>query len=237
MNTFLLVHGAWESGWVWQSVTPLLEKAGHKVYAPSLTGLGERSHLLNKEVNLETHIQDILNLIKWERLKNITLVGHSYGGMVVSGVADKAYKQINSLIYLDAFIPKDGQSLLDLMLPDRAENIIKSAKNEGKGWKVPTKAAPLQDITSEKEINLLNTLCTPHPFASMTQKIKLLNNEQKISKKAFILASKFQPTVFTKFAEQALGLDWPVKNIDTHHFTMISKPRETADAIMKYALH
>ena len=129
MNTFLLVHGAWESGWVWQSVTSLLEKAGHKVYAPSLTGLGERSHLLNKEVNLETHIQDILNLIKWERLKNITLVGHSYGGMVVSGVADKAYKQIKSLIYLDAFIPKDGQSLLDLMLPDRAENIIKSAKN------------------------------------------------------------------------------------------------------------
>jgi hypothetical protein len=75
MNTFLLVHGAWESGWVWQSVTPLLEKTGHKVYTPSLTGLGERSHLLNKDVNLETHIQNILNLIKWERLKNITLVG------------------------------------------------------------------------------------------------------------------------------------------------------------------
>jgi|SRR5690242_16179024 len=115
MATFVLIHGAWESGWVWKAVEQHLRAARHDVFRPSLTGLGERSHLLSSAVDLEMHIADILNLIKWEKLQNVTLVGHSYGGMVATGVADRAYERIGSLIYLDAFMPKNGQSLLELI--------------------------------------------------------------------------------------------------------------------------
>ena len=112
-KTFVLVHGAWGGGWVWRRVADLLEARGHKVYTPTLTGLGERSHLLDAKVNLSTHITDTVNVIKWERLDNIVLVGHSYAGMVITGVAGQAEHTIGSIVYLDAFLPDDGQSLTE----------------------------------------------------------------------------------------------------------------------------
>src|SRR5581483_5466804 len=112
-KTFVLVHGAWHGGWCWRRVADQLEGKGHKVFAPTMTGLGERSHLLTKDINLATHITDIVNVIKWEGLSNIVLVGHSYGGIIVSGVADQAHDKIGSIVFLDAFVPDDGDSLLE----------------------------------------------------------------------------------------------------------------------------
>ena len=112
--TFLVCHGAWSAGWAWKKMHPLMAAAGHRLVTPTYTGLGERAHLANPSIDLETHIEDVLNVIKYEDLRDIVLVGHSYGGMVATGVADRARDRVTQLIYIDAFVPADGQSLLDL---------------------------------------------------------------------------------------------------------------------------
>ena len=235
MATFVLIHGAWEAGWVWKETASHLRAAGHDVYTPSLTGLGERSHLMNRSINLETHITDVLGVLKWEQLNNVTLVGHSYGGMVVTGVADQAHDRIGSLIYLDAFVPKNGQSLFDLATPERAAGMRKMADEQGEGWYLPLSAAPLEHVTDPKEAALLQELCVPQPLANATQTLNLSGNHLKIEKTAFVLASAHQPSTFTRFAEEARELGWPVEELATHHFTMISMPGETAEVLMRHA--
>src|ERR1700712_5435714 len=118
-KTFLVCHGAWSAGWAWKKMHPLMRTAGHRLVTPSYTGLGERAHLANPSIDLETHIEDMLNVIKYEDLRDIVLVGHSYGGMVATGVADRARDTVKQLIYVDAFVPESGQSLLDLYEADR----------------------------------------------------------------------------------------------------------------------
>ena len=108
MATFVVAHGAWSSGWAWKKMRPLLRAAGHEIFTPSYTGLGERSHLSSPDVTLETHIQDIANVLFYEDLTDVVLIGHSYGGMVATGVADRASERIRQVIYLDAFVPRDG---------------------------------------------------------------------------------------------------------------------------------
>src|ERR1700687_4874334 len=112
-KTFVLVHGAWHGGWCWRRVADLLERRGHKVFAPTLTGLGERSHLMSASINLDTHIADVVNVIKWEDLKGVCLVAHSYGGWPVSGAIEQTLDRIGSVVYLDAFMPEDGQKGFD----------------------------------------------------------------------------------------------------------------------------
>src|SRR5437763_2040258 len=114
MATFLLAHGAWSSAWAWKKMRPLMRAAGHELWTPSYTGLGERAHLANASVDLDTHIRDLLGVLEMEDLREVALLGHSYGGMVATGVADRARERIAQLIYLDAFVPGDGESLFDL---------------------------------------------------------------------------------------------------------------------------
>src|SRR6202142_823809 len=114
MATFVLVHGAWFGGWCWQKVIPLLESAGHEVYAPTLTGLAERASELSPEVGLDTHIQDIVGLLEEKNLHGVILVGHSYAGMVITGVVDQVPERIAHLVYLDTFVPRDGESMASI---------------------------------------------------------------------------------------------------------------------------
>ena len=121
-KTFVLVHGASAGGWCYRRVADRLEQRGHKVFTPTLTGLGERSHLMSGMITLDTHIADVVNVIRWENLDSVVLVGHSYGGWIVSGVAEKVEKQISSIVFLDAFMPENGQRVLDTNSPrSRAE--------------------------------------------------------------------------------------------------------------------
>jgi pimeloyl-ACP methyl ester carboxylesterase len=113
-QTFLLVHGAWHGGWCWRRVADLLQAKGHKVFAPTMTGLGERSHLMRAGIDLSTHVTDIVNVMKWEGLSGVVLCGHSYGGMVVSGVAEQMADKIASIVFLDAFVPENGDAMADL---------------------------------------------------------------------------------------------------------------------------
>jgi len=119
MATFVLVHGSWAGSVVWRELAPRLRKAGHEVYAPTLTGIGARKHLLNREIDLDTHIQDVIGVMNDADLSDIVLVGNSYGGMVITGVADRVPKKVASLVYLDAFVPENGQSCISL-LPSEA---------------------------------------------------------------------------------------------------------------------
>ena len=112
-HTFVLVHGAWHGGWCWRRVADILERQGHKVFTPTLTGLGERSHLMRAGINVSTHVTDVVNVLKWERLKDVVLCGHSYGGLVVSGVAEQSAAAIGSIVFLDAFVPANGQAMED----------------------------------------------------------------------------------------------------------------------------
>ncbi len=235
MATFVLIHGAWSGGWCWKFVSPLLRQAGHDVYAPSLTGLGDRAHLLSREVDLELHIQDVLGVINWSELNNVTLVGHSYGGMVVTGVADRVPDKIGSLIYLDAFMPKSGQALHDLISPERADSIFRSVEKKGEGWYVPPLPAPFWHIHDPELAALHDRLSTPHPLATMTQTLSLSVNHLNIAKKAFILATGYEPSSFPRFADEARDMDWPVEELPTHHYTMFSMPQETADLLQRHA--
>ena len=133
--TFVLVHGAWAGGWAWKRVAPLLRARGHEVFTPTLTGLGERVHLARPEVNLDTHIQDIVNLLVYEDLDDAVLVGWSYSGMVVSGVLDRVPDRLTHAVYLDADVPRDGESDFDVSGQEFREEMERSAKLSGEGWR------------------------------------------------------------------------------------------------------
>src|SRR5438105_3932795 len=163
MSTYVLVHGAWGGSYGWRKVRPLLIKAGHDVYTPSLTGQGERSHLATPQVNLTTHIKDAYNAIWYEDLTDIILVGHSYGGMVVTGVADQMPERIKHLVYLDAFLPENGQSLYDLGGG--------GPRPDNRDWRVPMRVFqgdpndPLNQWNAARRVD--------HPRATPGEKVKL----------------------------------------------------------------
>jgi len=119
-KTFVLIHGTWHGGWCWRRVADALESQGHKVYAPSLTGLADRSHLLTREINLTTHVNDVVNLVKWEDLKDIVLVGHSSAGFVITGAAEQIGPSVSSIVYLDAFVPQVGDNLARQSGPEKS---------------------------------------------------------------------------------------------------------------------
>jgi len=137
--TYVLVHGAWVGGWMWRDVSRALRSAGHEAFAPTLTGLGERAHLASPGIDLDTHVLDVVNVLRYERLEGVVLVGHSYGGMVVTGVAERVPERIARLTYLDAFAPFDGESAADLLGAARAGLFIRAAKYHGDGWRVPAR--------------------------------------------------------------------------------------------------
>jgi len=154
-HTYVIVHGAWGGGWDWRHVDSLLTAAGNRVHRPTLTGLGERVHLLTPAVDLSTHITDIVNVIRFENLRDVVLVGHSYGGMVISGVADRIPDRIRHVVYLDAFVPEDGESVLTAMRGSPGERFVRglidSAKNDAivPAW-VPPGANPPSDVPHPK---------------------------------------------------------------------------------------
>jgi pimeloyl-ACP methyl ester carboxylesterase len=134
--TFVIVHGAWSGGHAWRWLRPLLRAAGHEVFTPALTGLGERSHLANAQIDLDTHVLDVVGVLEYEDLLQALLVGHSYGGMVITGVADRVPERLAQLVYLDAEVPMDGQSEFDLLPPEERAVYQESARSKGQGWRI-----------------------------------------------------------------------------------------------------
>lgn len=233
MTTFVLCHGAWGGGWGWTRVARILRDSGHEVFTPTYTGLGERAHLATPEIDLETHIADVRGLIRYERLDDFVLVGHSYGGMVITGVADRESEKIFRLVYLDAFLPEDGQSLNDLTGPERARSMFELAETKGDGWRVPRPEGSISAKLPEEDRKWLLELTCDHPLATMTQKLNLNGKHLEIEDKIYVLASEYAGSPFHQFADRTRGLaGWKTYELPTHHHLLQSMPRETADILM-----
>ncbi|MDE3077632.1 MAG: alpha/beta fold hydrolase [Chloroflexota bacterium] len=210
MSTYVLVHGAWGGSYGWRKVRPLLQQAGNHVFTPSLTGQGERSHLASPDVNLSTHVQDLYNAVWYEDLKDIILVGHSYGGMVVTGAIDRLADRVKHLVYLDAFLPAHGQSLYDLGGG--------GPRDSADGWRVP---GPERDFGSPAENEWHRQRRVDHPRATLEEKVRLeVPLEERPFSLTYIVATgRERPAPFFDGAADRLRGNprWTVREISGDH--------------------
>jgi pimeloyl-ACP methyl ester carboxylesterase len=232
-KTFVLIHGAWVAGWYWRRVSDLLEKKGHKVFSPTLTGLGERSHLLSKDINLDTHITDIVNVIKWESLNDICFVAHSYGGLPASGALYQIGDRVSSIVWLDAFKPKNGDSFISLA-PARRAPILDAVEKGELGFKGP-KAEVF--LVNEKDRQLFDEKVTPQPTGTLVQPIKLSGGLEKVAKKTYIRATRFAfPGFDNALAECKADKTWAtLENSTSGHVVMLDEPEWLADQLLRAA--
>jgi len=232
-HTFVLVHGAWHGGWCWRRVADLLTGRGHKVFTPTLTGLADRSHLLSKDIRLKTHIDDVVNLIKWERLSGVVLCGHSYGGFVVSGVAEEMEKAIASIVFLDAFVPDNGDAMPDLTGAAVIEAIRKAQDTGALG--VPPRPAAAFGV-NEKDRAWGNSLTGPQPLATFTDKIALTGARDRIARKAYIRAANYENPGFDKaLARVKSDPAWRTYGVPCGHDVMVDMPERLAEILEEVA--
>ena len=230
-TTYVLVHGAWHGSWCWKRVRAALQSAGHNVFTPTLTGLGERSHLNSAAVDLSTHIADIVNLIKWEELSDVVLCGHSYAGAVISGVVDRVSDRIGALIYLDAFVLENGQSLFDVVPAEVRNAHIEAARQVGEGWKVPPIPAEVFNVNA-KDRDWVNRQCTMQSLATLQQPIHLTGAINRIENVTYILANGWGPSLFPPFYEQAKAKGWKTLTIFSGHDVMLDQPEELTEKLL-----
>jgi pimeloyl-ACP methyl ester carboxylesterase len=233
MATFVLVHG----GWCWQKVIPFLEEASHEVYAPTLTGLAERASELSPEVGLDTHIQDIVGELVEKNLHGVILVGHSYGGMVITGVVDQVPKRIAHLVYLDTFVPRDGESMADIS-PMVIRLLRKQAQAHGDGWRVDSQGT--YGVTTEPDRSMVRRSVTPQPLKTLEQPLHLKNPAIVPAKPRTHISCTGGGFFFSLMrrilAPRALPpteAGWRLRQLPTGHDAMITMPRELADLLLE----
>jgi pimeloyl-ACP methyl ester carboxylesterase len=231
MATYLLVHGAWGGGWKFAKVAARLRSRGHVVFTPTLTGQGERSHLAGAAINLTTHVTDILNVIRYEDLSNIVLLGHSYGGMVITAVADAVPEKIAALVYLDAFIPEDGKSLFDLNIPANTQMFIERAGTLG-GLFVPPPPAAFFGVNANDAARV-DALAAPHPIATMMEKVRLSGSYRAVTKRVYVHGTKLpRESPFKPFYERAKAQGWEAHALPCGHDVMLDLPDELTEILV-----
>ena len=227
MSTYVLVHGAWFGGWSYKRVADKLRAQGHTVYTPTLTGIGERSHLYDRDINLATHADDVINLIKWEELDDVVLVGHSYGGMVITWVADLMPEKISRLVYLDAFVPDDGKCEMDY-LPEDQVGMMRAGAAENENGIPPL--PPEFFHLNENDIPMVNRLCTFQPIGTFEQPVKLKGGLEKLGdKRIFIWNEGFAEGSFKQFYDVLeSNSEWTTYKTPNGHAVMPDAPEELA---------
>lgn len=227
-RTFVLVHGMWVGGWAWSQVAPLLRAAGHDVYTPTLTGYGERVHLRHPGITLDTHVLDITNVLRYEDLHEVILVGWSYAGMVITGVAEQAPDRLAHLVYLDAFVPQDGQSVADLIGSQATAGFEEIARTQGDGWLVPY-PGPNND----------NLPLTDVLFNPAKQPLAVKNAQARALPHTYIYCTDkpdSEPDVMAasaRYAQAAAG--WRYRTFSGDHNAVLTMPRELADLLLELA--
>ena len=227
MATLLVAHGAWSAGWVWKKMRPLLSERGHELFTPTYTGVGERVHLASPEVGLETHISDILGVLQFEDLRNVLLIGHSYGGMVATAVADRAPERLAHLVYLDAFVPRNGQSLFDIHSAENRARMREAARTAGDGWRVPPN--PLPPDTSDADVAWVMPRRVMQPLRTFDQPVHLTGAGERLPK-TYIYCTRPAPgDVFRPFAQRARSEPgWHYLEIDASHSPHVTAPEVLA---------
>jgi pimeloyl-ACP methyl ester carboxylesterase len=231
VSTYVLVHGAWRGSWIWKRVRRLLQARGHEVFTPTLTGVADRSHLSSPSVNLDTHITDVANLIRWEELSDVILCGHSYGGCVVSGVADRVSDRIGVLIYLDAFVLENGQCLNDTIPPEVRSKRLALAKEVGDSWKLPPIPAEEFNV-NPRDRDWVNRQSTMQSLACFEQPMHLTGALNQIIDITYILASGWSPSPFPQFYKKAKAKGWKTTTIECGHDVMLDRPEELAEQLL-----
>jgi pimeloyl-ACP methyl ester carboxylesterase len=245
MTAYVLVGGAWLGGWCWQPVARRLREAGHEAYPVTPTGLGERSHLSNPEVNLDTHITDVVNLIKFEDLRDVVLLGHSYAGIVVTGAADRVPERIAQLVYLDSGPAPDGVSFLDTQPPEIREHTERQVAEHGNGWLIPVPSwEELENVNGasleglgDKERRLMHSRAVAQPFGTYTQPLRLEKRTDGAMTKALIANSFPLAQVREMIASghpwfrELGGPEWRLLELPTGHWPMFSRPDDLAEVL------
>ncbi|WP_374449036.1 alpha/beta fold hydrolase [Stella sp.] len=223
MANYLVCHGAWSGGWSWARVRPLLEQAGHTMLTPTYTGLGERAHLASPAVDLETHIADIGNVIAYEDAQDLVLVGHSYGGMVATGVADRMPDRVRRLVYLDAFVPGDGQSLSDFAGSGQVAEPVD-------GWLIPP-MPPAPDATPE-DLAWTTPRRRHHPARCFVQKLRIVNPDPPFPRTYIHCTKKAGFDLFRQFADRyRADPGWSFHTLDASHSPNVTAPAALAELL------
>lgn len=234
MGTFVLVPGAWLGGWCWRRVTGRLRDAGHEVYTPTLTGLGERVHLASAEGGLETHVRDVVNVLEFEDLTGVILVGHSYAGLVAGSVADRVPGRVERIVYLAANLPRDGESLLDSWSPAGRAWLADEARAHGDGWRwpLPDDLGAMATGLGEEDLRWLRARATPHPLKTFADPLHLGGSGAT----ARIPRAYVRCTLDgSRPPEDIAGPGWAVREIATGHWPMISAPAELVSVLLDLA--
>ena len=232
--TYVLVHGAWHGSWCWKRVRQQLGDTGHQVFTPTLTGLGERSHLNSATVDLSTHIADVASLLRWEELSDVILCGHSYGGLVISGVVDRVPDRIRALVYLDAFVPEDGECLFDIHPPGLAQHMRLQAQMEGDGWSVPPIRAERFNVNSRDAV-WVDAQCTSQSIATFEEHIRLNRIPSRTHDATHILATGWDNSPFRDSHERAKAKGWKTRTIACGHEVMLDSPVELTEMLLELA--
>ena len=230
MAIIVLAHGAWSAAWAWKKVRPLIAGAGHQFFTPTYTGLGERAHLASPSNDLEIHIQDVLGVLKFEDLREVVLIGHSYGGMVATGVADRARDRVAQLIYLDAFVPANGQALIDLVPPAERQRLLDSVK-AGDGWRVTPNPTPPD--TSPEDLEWINRFRMPQSVKCFEQPLQL---QAELSLPcAYIHCTRYaDKKPFGQFANRARGeARWQAYELDASHSPNVTAPKAFVEVLIQ----
>ncbi len=228
MATFLACHGAWSGGWSWKRMRNALAARGHDLLTPTYTGLGERTHLSNPAVELETHIADIMGVLEYEDLSDLILVGHSYGGMIATAVADRAPERVKTLVYLDAFVPEDGECVLDLQNPAEADRMRGLVSARGDGWRLPPR--PLAPDIAPEDVDWLTPRRSWMPFKTYSQRIRLTGAGAGISGAFIHCTQKSGGDPFRAMADRVRARPgWRSYELDAGHIPNITMPEMLAE--------
>jgi pimeloyl-ACP methyl ester carboxylesterase len=232
-HTFVLVHGAWHGGWCWRRVADRLRRDGHAVFTPTLTGLGERSHLLRPGIDLATHVADIVNVMRWERLSDVVLCGHSYGGFVISSVAEATPVLIRSIVFLDAFLPENSDTILKLTGP-AIQDAIRAALQRNDPGVAPRPAEAFGVNAADRQ--WVDDLCVPQPIGTFTSPIALSGARERIARKIYIRAKGYNNPSFDR-ALSAVQSDpsWRCHEVDCGHDMMVDMPERLTELLLQAA--
>lgn len=231
MKTFVLVHGAWHGGWCWSKVGAILRGRGHQVFAPTQTGLGERSHLLSKSIDVNTFIDDIANVIQWENLHDVVLVGHSFGGMSITGVADRMPERLRQLIYLDAIILENGQSGFSKLAPEVAQARLDAAEQSSSGLSLPAPNASAFGVTDPQDAAWIESKLTPHPLATYTSTLWLNNKVGNGVPTVYIHCTDPGYATLQGGRDWVNAAGWKIVALKTGHDAMVTAPDLLADML------
>jgi pimeloyl-ACP methyl ester carboxylesterase len=226
--TYVLIHGMWHGGWCWRYLVPLLTAEGHDVVTPTLTGLGDRAYLLHPDINLATHVTDVAAVLEMEDLTDVILVGHSYAGMVITGVAERCADRIRRLVYLDALVPGHGQSGFDINSDDFRAALEADARENGEDYKLTQRIPEALGITDPADAAWVASKLVPHPIGTFRDPVEAKDRVPAMPS-TFIFCTQY---AFGETAQNCKDKGWPVLEIDSGHDVMVTKPKELAAILL-----